>query len=331
MRTRFGRFLLWCCVIRWSFVCVEARTDSEKRTVGAWISASDEERSKAIVEQLLNKSWTGLFDVAQVGGCGWHVVKTSGGSTLDVNETQWKSKSCQMVLSALEKTNITAHAWIGSVPDDVFQNPQPFIDSAVRLIEHFDQISGIHWDDETECAPRATLSNFSKWMHFNNLLADALHDVDAQLSAAVQAIFGIVDEPYVKNAPCANAPWKYNVSSKLLSLLSSTRMDRLIEMDTYYFTLSRYLDALDWHAENIPLEHLGVAVANRDVNPLSTPDEYLARMHALTRSDVNWFNIFMLPADDAWLDLAWRWKTRCEGCPSLACFELGVACDRDFR
>ena len=99
-------------------------------------------------------------------------------------------------------------------------------------------------------------------------------------------------------------------------------------MDTYYFTLARYLDALDWHVQNVPKNHLGIAVANRDVNPLSSPDEYLARMYALEQSGATWFNIFMLPIDDQWLELAWRWKTHCFGCPNLACYELEVVCNR---
>ena len=165
-------------------------------------------------------------------------------------------------------------------------------------------------------------------MQFNNKLSDALRGVDAKVSAAVQALFGIVDAPYQKNAPCAKLPWKYDVSKDLVRLLQTTRMDRLIEMDTYYFTLARYLDALDWHTQNVPLDHLGVAVANRDVNPLSSSDEYLARMHALEKSGANWFNIFMLPVDDQWLEYAWRWKTRCTGCSTLACFEMDVECKR---
>merc|ERR1712147_157719 len=48
-------------------------------------------------------------------------------------------------------------------------------------------------------------------------------------------------------------------------------------MDTYYFSLSRYYDALDWYRDAYPPSTLGVAVANADVNPLSSPDEYLAR------------------------------------------------------
>ena len=106
------------------------------------------------------------------------------------------------------------------------------------------------------------------------------------------------------------------------------KVDRFLEMDTYYFTLARYLNVLDWYIDSVPLDKLGVAVANRAVNPLANEDEYLARVYALEKSGATWWNFFDLPIDKNWLEWAWRWKSRCSGCPSMSCYELDVSCTR---
>ena len=333
MRTLlFGLMLLGACVDGGDIVIGE-------RFVGAWVSGGGSpERIAATRAQITNASFRGLLDVAQVNGCGWEVKTASSSlngsttkkvaSTLQVNLTQWNSEGCQSILSALGSTGVEVHMWIGTVPDDVFEDSDPFIESVLKLVKKYKQVRGIHWDDEKECAPRATLANFTKWIDFNNKLSDVLHDHGVKVSAAVQAMFGIENVPYVKNAPCARAPWEYSTSKDLVQLLSRARVDRFIEMDTYYFTLSRYLDALDWYSQHVPLNHLGVAVANKDVNPLASADEFTARMHALDKSGADWFNIFMMPIDDVWIEYAWRWKTRCKGCPNLGCFEMDVKCKR---
>jgi len=102
-----------------------------------------------------------------------------------------------------------------------------------------------------------------------------------------------------------------------------------MEMDTYYFTLSRYLDAFEWYSENLPAKQLGVTIANKDVNNLTRPDEYIARAHAWHGSpSLEWINAFDMPVDDEWREALWRWKTRCEGCQEMACFEMGQPCNR---
>lgn len=103
-------------------------------------------------------------------------------------------------------------------------------------------------------------------------------------------------------------------------------MDRWLEMDTYYFSTSRYLDALDWYVSAVSRDRLGIAVMNRED---ISADGYVARFHALDKSGADWLNIFMLPASDAWLPYLHRWKTRCAGCPNagtLSCYELAVEC-----
>ena len=111
--------------------------------------------------------------------------------------------------------------------------------------------------------------------------------------------------------------------------MSNSSMDRWLEMDTYYFSTSRYLDSLDWYAEAVSLDKLGVAVMNRkDI----TTEGYLARFHALDRSGANWLNLFMLPAADEWLPYLRRWKSHCKGCANhgaLSCYEMELPCTND--
>lgn len=236
-----------------------------------------------------------------------------------------------------------------AAPDRPQADPKKFIDSVTHLINSgkgtYRNLAGIHFDEETECAPRATLKNFTRWLQVMDDLSDAVHYAGgfAEITVAVQAIFGIEDAPYVKNRPCLQAPWRYRTDPKLLELLRASKIDRWIEMDTYYFSLARYLDALGWYRDALPCNSnglctLGVAVANADVNKLASPDEYLARAHAWhgakqdafgrVQSELDWLNVFMMPVDDAWRDHLWRWKTFCEGCEDKACFEMEVPCNR---
>ena len=64
------------------------------------------------------------------------------------------------------------------------------------------------------------------------------------------------------------------------------------------FTTTRFLDALDWHAENIALDKLGVGMMNRvEGSPggAITADEWAARFHAIRASKVTQLDIFMMP------------------------------------
>ena len=72
-------------------------------------------------------------------------------------------------------------------------------------------------------------------------------------------------------------------------MLSKSKISRWIEMDDYYFSTSRFLDALDWHAENIALDKLGVGMMNRiEGSPggAISPDQWAARFHAIRASKV---------------------------------------------
>ena len=300
---------------------------TEQRGVGAWASASPANAAKTVA-QLRNASWRGLFDRVQLNGCGFGVNAAT--ATLDVNSTEYNAHGCQAVLQACKETGVAVEMWVGGVPEKVLDNRKKFIDSAVAVFTSYRDLAGLHFDEETECAPRATLANFTRWNTFINQLSDSLQPHGVDVSVAVQALFGIEDEPWVHDRPCLKAPWKYSTDPRLAALLRDSRLTgRWLEMDTYYFSLSRYLDALDWYRRFVPQRTLGVAVANRDVNNLTSPDEYIARAqawHAVT-PPLQWLQVFMMPIDDEWRKHLWRWKTNCRGCAPMACFEMDQTCN----
>merc|ERR1711972_154852 len=90
------------------------------------------------------------------------------------------------------------YAWTNAVPFAALADPalaQRLIASAVKLAKKYG-FDGFSIDDESDCAPRSTLVNFTKWVHFVDTFADALHAEGMELSAAVQAMFGIQDVSY---------------------------------------------------------------------------------------------------------------------------------------
>ena len=299
---------------------------SEERTIGAWLPVTTSNYDK-IVNQISNtSSWGGLLNVVQVLGCGWRIVD----DVITLNNSEWESKACQSVVNVIMDKDIDLHIWLGGVTNEIVKSPEKFIDSANKLLKTQPFIKGIHFDDETECAPRANIKNFTLWLDFMNLFSEEMHKEHVLVTAAVQALFGIEDVQYLHNYPCLKDPWKYKTNKTLVDVLQHMKVDRFLEMDTYYFTLSRFLNALDWYSKHIPLDKLGVTVANRDVNPLPNADEYLARVYAIDKSSANWWNFFDLPIDDEWLEWAWRWKTKCSGCPNMSCYDLSVSCNREF-
>merc|ERR1712196_103077 len=97
-------------------------------------------------------------------------------------------------------------------------------------------------------------------------------------------------------------------------------------MDDYYFTTARFLNALDWHVDNLNLQKLGVGMMNRaDI----TTDGWVSRFHALGRSGVSQLDIFVMPIADEFLTWLWRWKTNAACCPNggvLSAYEPSVNC-----
>lgn len=301
----------------------------QRRTVMAWASGT---HSAAAISQLQNASWAGIIDGIQAF-CG---VSFSANGQLYVNETQWNS--CLALRETCQEQQIQFHVVIGGkVPQD--KDPQLVADAAIVLAKKY-RINGFSLDDESDCAPRSTLNRFQPWMTYVNALAQGLHQESLQLSAAVQAMFGIQDVPYhpychpdVSRAECSqacrDAPSRYSLEPNVTDLLSQSKVDRWLEMDTYYFTTGRFLNTLDWYTRHVPREKLGVAMMNR--NDL-TEDGLLARFHAIDKSRSDWINMFMLPVDDIFMPYLQRWKSLCAGCgvqSVLGCYDMTVSCSPD--
>jgi hypothetical protein len=297
-----------------------------KRTVMAWANGNP-----AAALQLRNKSWSNIFSGVQAS-CG--ILFHEDGSGLYINQTQWNA--CKDLQAACRETGATFHVWLGAPPEAAILNPGNVINDALMLAKTY-KINGYSIDDETDCAPRSTLDRFSKWMNFINKFSGAMHGDGLTVSAAVQAMFGIQDVPYkplckpVEKASCSQAcskgPAAYPLEKAVGTMMSNSSIDRWLEMDTYYFSTGRFLNALDWYTSNVASEKLGVSVMNR--NDL-TEDGMLARFHAIDKAGVDRMNLFLLPANDEWLPYLSRWLTNCKGCgsqTSLGCYDLSVKCD----
>ena len=304
------------------------RANSQDRKVMAWATGSNPLAAK----QLRNATWSGVFDGVQAF-CG--ASFRSDGLGIEIDDTSWDH--CQDLYHAVKDTGAEFHLVLGNVPDVVVYNPQPAIDSAVNLAKELG-LDGWSLDDEYDCAPRSTLDRFRDWVGFVDSFAFALHSHGLVLSAAVQAMFGIQDVPYQPDcgpnktaADCSQAcdrlPSQYPLESEVIKLMSKSKIDQWLFMDTYYFTTARFLDALDWYTDNVNNDRLGMAMMNRDD---ITDDGLLARFYAIhSKAAMNWINIFLLPADDMFLYYLKRWKSNCRGCgvqSSLGCFDLTVPC-----
>eukprot|EP00929_Paragymnodinium_shiwhaense_P079721 TRINITY_DN41555_c0_g2_i2.p1 TRINITY_DN41555_c0_g2~~TRINITY_DN41555_c0_g2_i2.p1 ORF type:complete len:387 (+),score=46.92 TRINITY_DN41555_c0_g2_i2:63-1163(+) len=320
----------------------------KERSLGVWAIGT---RSGGLV-QLKNSSWSGMIDTIYLNECGFNVTtnKTTQLPELQVDEAQWNSKNCTEIMRAAAEEDISVQIWLGGVPYSVSGGgPQNITDSEKAATNLIDSVvaaatkyvgygvRGFHWDEETECAPRANLQDYKLWSAFMDRLADALHtNVSStfETTVAVQSMFGIEAGKYVSNYPCSKAPWTYKAATdpssydEMRSLIANSKIDRFLVMDTYYFSLMRYLDALDWYVGNFPAAKLTIAVANTNVNDnLKTTEDFVARIHALDKHDsVTSLNIFALPVDDAWRLWVRRWKNRCAGCPALGCFDPAVSC-----
>ena len=300
----------------------------QDRKVMAWATGSNPLAAK----QLRNSTWSGVFDGVQAF-CG--ASFRSDGLGIEIDDTSWEK--CKDLYQAVKDTGAEFHLVLGNVPDAVVSNPQPAIDSAIKLAKELG-LDGWSLDDEYDCAPRSTLDRFRNWIRFVDIFASGLHLHGLALSAAVQAMFGIQDVPYRPDcgpnktaADCSQAcdrlPSQYPLNPEVTELMSSSKIDQWLVMDTYYFTTARFLDALDWYTENVRNDRLGMAMMNRDD---ITEDGLLARFYALhSKPEMRWINIFLLPANDMFLYYLKRWKSNCQGCgvqSSLGCFDLNVPC-----
>ena len=177
--------------------------------------------------------------------------------------------------------------------------------SSAGTDEVYVPITGFNWDMETETAPRANLHDYKLFHTAVDRLATALREalplvpkwINRKVASSeraapahflttldVQAMFGIEDTNgvYIHGYPGLKDPWLYKSATDpasydaMAALLASSKVDNYLVMDTYYFSLSRYLDALDWYVSEFPLDRLTIAVAVKAVNPyLKTEDDFL--------------------------------------------------------
>lgn len=298
-------------------------TANHERKVYAWVVA------KAVPEavaQWQNKTWSGIFDGIQAN-CGMKFQVISE-SEIELTVNQTMLAMCAPLRKAVRESGGEFQVWVFDIPQQAFTDlasRQSMINSAVSVVTSHG-LDGLSFDDETDCAPRSTLKNFTQWVDIVNELSDRFHAHGLTVSAAVQAMFGIEDVPYQPNQACDRAPWEYKLDSRVSKLMAGSSIDRWLEMDTYYFTTARFLNALDYYTAKVPTDKLGVAMMNR---PELTPDDYSARFHAIANAHANWINMFMLPLDDAWEPWLRKWKTRCKDCPNAgltSCYEPSVLC-----
>jgi hypothetical protein len=244
-----------------------------------------------------------------------------------VNRTQWEE--CAALRDTARAQGIKFYACIdGKVPDHIM-HVQPLIEDAVAFATKYG-LDGFSLDDEYDCAPRSTLDRLQSWITFVNAFAQGLQDSGLELSAAVQAMFGVQDVPYNPdyNQACKDPPSSYALESRVPQLLANSPMNRWLVMDTYYFSTGRFFNALDWHVQHVPSEKLGIGIMNRDD---LTEDGLVARFHAMDKSGIDWINVFMLPVNDVFLPYLKRWKSHCAGCgvqSVLGCYELTVPCNK---
>lgn len=220
-----------------------------------------------------------------------------------LNETQWNQ--CGAIKKAVAAAGAEFHLCLGTVPPEAVANPAAVVASAVTLARARG-LSGFNIDDESHTAPRGTVAAFTAWVGFVNAFADGLHAAGLMLTADVQSV---------------TLPWDYKPAKALSALLSSSSIDRWINMDTYYFSTGRFMDALDYYSTAItPAKKAGVGMMNRgDISD----DGYVARFHAIEQSGVAELDMFIMPISDAFFPWLWKFKTGCAGCANagaLSCW-----------
>ena len=144
--------------------CVTAAVSTpHQRKIFAWASPNN-----ATIAQLTNASWAGIFDGVHAG-CGVAFSSASDsnhtrngkGIRMVVNETTFAK--CAPLKAAVESTGGEFQVWTNGVPQALVDTPTlrpAFIASAIAAA-HSHGIRGFSIDDESDCAPRSTLKNFT--------------------------------------------------------------------------------------------------------------------------------------------------------------------------
>jgi hypothetical protein len=286
---------------------------SPSRQTWAW--ASGNLQAEETIQQLYNSTWSSIIDGIQV----WCGVRFSDHG-FEVNQSLWSG--CQPILRAAKETKTKFQLIIaGSIPDTA--NVNTYIVQALAMHHHL-HVDGFSLDDERDCAPRSTTDQFESWTSWQSQFARGLERQNIPVTSAIQAVFAINNKP--GNQPCADNPSSYDLDSRVVSILQNATIQKWLVMDTYYFSTGRFLGALDWHVQNIPLKYLAIGLMNRtDLNE----NDLTARFHAIEKSGVDWINIFMMPIADQFLPFLQRWKHHCSGCGKqyiLGCYDMTISC-----
>jgi hypothetical protein len=292
-----------------------AGTSATDRQVWAW--ASWPYGRAAMIQQL--HDYPDLFDGIEAF-CGCYFTQTG----IFMNETV--AKGCMPLIKAAKDTNTKVQLMIGGiVPED--EDVGPFVDRALALSTYFGGLDGFSLDDETDCAPRAKTAEFEQFMVFHNAFSKGLKKHGFLLTSAIQAIFGIESTP--GNQPCARVPADYVFDEQVAGSVASADLQKWLVMDTYYYTMGRFLTTLDWHVQNIPSKKLAIGMSNREE---LTVDDLTGRFYAIDKAGIDWINMFMMPISDAFLPFLQRWKTNCAGCgvqTILGCYDMDIECNYD--
>ena len=190
------------------------------------------------------------FLVVRQGVCGGHWVVAGGKATLAVDSS---FENCTDLRQATAEHGAHFVLLIGDgtyqaparVPAEALADPAAVVASAVALARKHN-FSGYNIDDESECAPRSTLKNLTRWVGFMDSFAAGLHKAGLTLTADVQAVFGVEDGEYKKTAPCQKAPMDYRPDSRVVRMLAASAVDRWMAMDTCEcssFSFSTFLTA----------------------------------------------------------------------------------------
>jgi chitinase len=142
------------------------------------------------VAQLQNKSFAfidGLHTFC--GGVGFLQDPASGAWTVAVHNASAYAE-CLPIKAALNALGKEYHVCLGRVPTEMKPSDEPALLKSMVAVAQQHGIDGFNIDDESECAPRADLTNFTKWVELTSKMADALHAATPkriQLTADIQA------------------------------------------------------------------------------------------------------------------------------------------------
>jgi hypothetical protein len=341
--------VLMCYGAAWSVLLLLASASAPPsgqggRTAYAWVSG-DAAVQAAAEAQLRNRTWDFIDGVRGFCGIGWH--RAAPGAPWTVSVTSPKALSgCRGVRQALADSGRAFEVVLGGrVPaEDAGLDVDAAVASAVALARQHN-LSGYNIDDESECAPRSTLKNFTDWTTFHSAFARGLAAHGLALSSDIYAAFGVENAPYVPQRPCnglhrPDCPGcmdQFNPDPRIARALAgdSDAATRWVTMDTYFYTLDHFLDALNWHRSFLPTGRFGVGLINsrmRGTPPDSLPlhnvsaQGWAARAYALHAQNISHVSIWSMPLSDEFIWWIPRWKDSCAACATLSCFQPSADC-----